>query len=259
MTKYSRALQLSLSAAVVLSMGTCVVSAQDQKPKSVAATSMGMAKDTSLITGVVFDQQGEPVPGASVVTNIKTIGTATDVDGKFVLKIPKGVKVTHLTASFLGMQSQTLALPRDGKPVTFVLQQDDNQLDEVVVTGLFNRNASSFTGSAATYDAEQLKLGGNQNVLKSIQNLDPSFITNNYSTNGSNPNAMDDINLRGNASFSGLQGDYQGNPNEPLFILDGFETSAQTIFDLDMNRVKSVTILKDAAAKAIYAQRQPMV
>ncbi|MDE6394828.1 MAG: TonB-dependent receptor plug domain-containing protein, partial [Duncaniella sp.] len=191
----------------------------------------------------------------AVITDIKGLGALTDADGKFIIKIPKGTKVTDLTASYVGMQTMTLPYEGEGKPVDFVLQNDGNQLNEVVVTGLFDRNASSFTGSASTYNAEQLKMGGNQNLIKSIQNLDPSFITNNYSTNGSNPNALDDINLRGNASFAGLQGDYQGNPNEPLFILDGFETNAQTIFDLDMNRVKLVTVLKDAAAKAIYGSK----
>jgi TonB-dependent SusC/RagA subfamily outer membrane receptor len=66
---------------------------------------------------------------------------------------------------------------------------------------------------------------------------------------------MADITLRGNASFGGLQGEYSGNPNAPLFILDGFEASQEQIFDLDMNRIKSVTILKDGAAKAIYGSK----
>ncbi|MCM1052203.1 MAG: SusC/RagA family TonB-linked outer membrane protein [Paenibacillus sp.] len=221
------------------------------------ATTMAVARNTSAsaITGKVTDSEGEPLAGAAVVSNVKSLGALTNSEGEFIVKVPKGTKVTHLTASFVGMKPLTLSVPTDGSPMNFVLEDDGNQLGEVVVTGLFDRKASSFTGSAATYNADQLKLGGNQNVIKSLQNLDPSFITNNYSTNGSNPNALDDISLRGNASFSGLQGDYQGNPNEPLFILDGFETNAQTIFDLDMNRVKSVTVLKDAAAKAIYGSK----
>lgn len=230
--------------------------AQSTSPQSVSASAMGVAKNTgSIITGTVFDSDGEPLAGAAVVTNVKSIGALTDSDGHFIIRIPQGSKVTELTASFVGMKPLTLSAPEAGKTLNFTLEDDGNQLGEVVVTGLFDRKASSFTGSAATYSADDLKLGGNQNVIKSLQNLDPSFITNNYSTNGSNPNALDDISLRGNASFSGLQGDYQGNPNEPLFILDGFETNAQTIFDLDMNRVRSVTVLKDAAAKAIYGSK----
>lgn len=244
--------------AALLSLSFTCLNAQSTTPQSsVQSTSMAAARPTTAaITGTVYDSDGEPLAGAAVLTNISGLGTLTDGDGKFIIRVPKGTKVTHLTASFVGMQSVTFPYDsEDGRPLDFVLQNDGNQLNEVVVTGLFDRNASSFTGSASTYNAEQLKMGGNQNIIKSIQNLDPSFITNNYSTNGSNPNALDDINLRGNASFAGLQGDYQGNPNEPLFILDGFETNAQTIFDLDMNRVKLVTVLKDAAAKAIYGSK----
>jgi TonB-linked SusC/RagA family outer membrane protein len=226
--------------------------AQSIDNNSVPATTIAVAKVNS-ITGKVVDANGEPLPGASILTNIKGVGTITDTKGYFIIQEPKGQKITELTASFIGMKPQTV--PYKGKSVTFKLEDDANQLNEVVVTGLFDRKASSFTGSAATYSQEDLKLGGNQNVLKSLQNIDPSFVTNNYSTNGSNPNSLDDISIRGNASFTGLQGDYSGNPNEPLFILDGFETTAQTIFDLDMNRVKSVTVLKDAAAKAIYGSK----
>ena len=129
------------------------------------------------------------------------------------------------------------------------------ELEEVVVTGLFDYNSRTFTGSAVSYTQEDLKSIGNNNVLKIIQSLDPAFIVESNSINGSNPNHMADITLRGNASFGGLQGEYSGNPNAPLFILDGFEASQEQIFDLDMNRVKSVTILKDGAAKAIYGSK----
>ena len=71
----------------------------------------------------------------------------------------------------------------------------------------------------------------------------------------SDPNRTPQIQLRGQTSFTNLQGDYQGNPNQPLFILDGFETSIEKVYDLDMNRVQSVTLLKDAAAKAIYGSK----
>ncbi|MBD5333221.1 MAG: SusC/RagA family TonB-linked outer membrane protein [Bacteroides sp.] len=253
------ALRVAVAAATLITLGSdLVLNAQTAlgNGRSVPATGMALAQSTaSIITGKVIDAQGEPLAGAAVVTDSKGLGALTNADGVYVIKVPSSTKVTTVTASFVGMKPLTQPVPSDGKPLDFTLSEDGNQLNEVVVTGLFDRKASSFTGSAATYSAEDLKLGGNQNVIKSLQNLDPSFITNNYSTNGSNPNALDDISLRGNASFSGLQGDYSGNPNEPLFILDGFETSAQTIFDLDMNRVKSVTILKDAAAKAIYGSK----
>ncbi|MFR4037675.1 MAG: TonB-dependent receptor plug domain-containing protein [Butyricimonas faecalis] len=72
---------------------------------------------------------------------------------------------------------------------------------------------------------------------------------------GSDPNRMPTVQLRGQTSFPNLQGEYENNPNQPLFILDGFETTLEKVYDLDMNRVASVTLLKDAAAKAIYGSK----
>lgn len=152
---------------------------------------------------------------------------------------------------------KTVTLPLTGRKDFYEvhMEPDHQQIEETVVTGLFNYRASSFTGSASTYTNEDLKSVGNQNLLKSLANLDPAFIIEDNYLNGSNPNAFNDITIRGNTSFAGLQSDYDGNPNEPLFIVDGFESTREAVFDLDMNRVKSVTILKDAAAKAMYGAK----
>lgn len=246
-------MRASVAAALLLSAGTLPMLAQGQR--SVTATTMGAAQsNAALVTGSVLDSNGEPLAGATISTNIKGVAAVTDENGVFRIKVPKGKKVTSLTATYIGMLNQTIDY-RQGATVTFHMKENSQELGEVVVTGLFNRTESSFTGSAATFTSQDLKRGGNQNVLKSLQALDPSLSINNYNAQGSNPNAVNEISIRGNASFAGLQGDYAGNPNEPLFILDGFESTAQTIFDLDMNRVKSVTILKDAAAKAIYGSK----
>src|SRR5690606_9934288 len=100
-----------------------------------------------------------------------------------------------------------------------------------------------------------LMQAGNQNLLQSLRNLDPSFRIKDNLEAGSDPNRMPDIQMRGTSSLPDLKGEYQANPNQPLFILDGFEATIQKVYDLDMNRVHSVTLLKDAAAKAIYGAR----
>ncbi len=205
------------------------------------------------LTGTVTDVAGDPLPGVNVQTNMAGVGGVTDMDGRFDIAIPEGQQVGEVNFTFVGMMKVTL--PFHGKPLAVIMQDDSQALKEVVVTGLFNYRASSFTGSAATYSKEELKSVGNQNLLKSLSNLDPSFIIEDNYLNGSNPNAFNDITIRGNASFTGMQGEYTGNPNEPLFIVDGFEASREAVFDLDMNRVQSVTILKDAAAKAIYGSK----
>lgn len=95
---------------------------------------------------------------------------------------------------------------------------------------------------------------GNQNLISSLKNLDPTFQIVENLEMGSDPNAMPNLKLRGETSFN-IQGDYEGNQNQPLFILDGFETTLEKVIDLDMNRIQSVTLLKDAAAKAIYGSK----
>ncbi len=195
------------------------------------------------------------MPGANIRIRETKGGAVADADGKFTISLPKGKDLT-VQYSFVGMQPlvKKYDTKRNHLDQTIVLQES-GQMEEVVVTGLFDYRSATFTGSAITYSQEDLKLVGNNNVLKIIQSIDPSFVVDMNSVMGSNPNYMADITIRGNASFGGLQGEYSGNPNAPLFILDGFEATQQQIFDLDMNRVKSVTILKDGAAKAIYGSK----
>lgn len=208
-----------------------------------------------LIQGTVVDSQGEPLPGAHVsIVQTKTI-VITDAKGQFTASVPRGAAV-NMEVSYVGMKTFKKRYDTTKNHINQkIVLEDENTLNDAVVTGLFDYNSKTFTGSAINYSADDLKLVGNTNVLKSIQALDPSFVVNVNDINGSNPNHLQDISIRGNASFGGLQGEYSGNPNAPLFILDGFESSQQQIFDLDMNRIKSVTILKDGAAKAIYGSK----
>ena len=107
----------------------------------------------------------------------------------------------------------------------------------------------------ATYSEKELKTVGNQNVLQSLKVLDPSFIVLENNLSGSDPNATMNLNIGGNTNIVGLETEYTTNPNQPLFILDGFETTLSTITDLSMDRVASITILKDAASTAIYGAK----
>lgn len=210
-------------------------------------------ENRNLIIGSVEDSNGQPLPGVTIRTDDPTIIGVSDERGRFSIAIPNGKKISNVTFSLLGLQSQTVRFT--GRQLNIVLHDEARQIDDVVVTGLFNYRSKSFTGSAQTYTGDELKNISNGNLLKSLATLDPAFVMEDNVLNGSNPNAFNDITIHGNASFSGLQGDYSGNPNEPLFVVDGFESTREQVFDLDMNRVKSVTILKDAAAKAIYGSK----
>lgn len=215
----------------------------------------GRSSDSFIIKGKVEDTAGEPLPGVSIVVKELGGGTTSTPDGTFIIELGKGKKVT-LVFSYIGMQSQEKTY--DGKHnyenEVIVLKDGDLKLNEVVVTGMFTRRAESFTGSASTFSQEDLRTSGNQNLLKSIKALDPSLQIFDNLEFGSDPNKTPQMQIRGATSFN-LKGDYEGNPNQPLFILDGFETNIEKMYDLDMNRVASVTILKDAAAKAIYGSK----
>lgn len=204
------------------------------------------------VSGVVFDNDGIALPGVAVVLSGTTIGIATDLDGKFSIKLPKQSTIL-LKFSFVGMKMQEIEYK--GKPLKVVMEPDEAELDEVVVTGIFERKAESFTGSAATFKAKDLKMVGKQNILQSLKSLDPSFRIAESNEFGSDPNRMPDIEIRGKSSVVGLKSEYGSDPNQPLFILDGFETDIQTIMNLNMERVASITLLKDAASTAIYGSK----
>jgi TonB-linked SusC/RagA family outer membrane protein len=136
-----------------------------------------------------------------------------------------------------------------------ILEEKPEELENVVVTGIFTRNKESFTGSSTTYSQKELKMIGNQNILQNLRTLDASFAIVEDNNWGSDPNRLPDIEIRGKSSVIGLTDQFGTDPNQPLFILDGFETTLTTISDLSMDRVESITILKDAAATAIYGSK----
>ncbi len=206
------------------------------------------------IHGKVTDEQKNPLPGVTVRVKDALIGVATDKDGKYSIVVPGKIVKPVLLFSFVGMTSQEVVYSGN-KEINVILKEEQAEIDEVVVTGMFNRRVESFTGAAATFKKEDILRAGNQNLIKSLKNLDPAFQIMENLEFGSDPNRMPSVQLRGQTSFPDLRGEYENNPNQPLFILDGFETTLEKVYDLDMNRVASVTLLKDAAAKAIYGSK----
>ncbi len=206
------------------------------------------------VIGRVTDNNNEPLPGVNIWLKGTNTGAHTDSEGMFVIKIPDDT--THfLVFTFLGMKDQTIQY--SGQQVlNVVLEEDIAQVNEVsvVATGMFTRNSETFTGAATSYSAEELKSIGSQNILASLKILDPAFSINESTEFGSDPNMLPDIQLRGPSSID-IEGEYSTSPNQPLFILNGFETTVEKVYDMDMNLVESITLLKDAAAKAIYGSK----
>lgn len=211
-----------------------------------------------VISGRVTDEDGNPLQGVSVTVKGTQIGVATDNRGNFSINVELN---QVLIFSYTGMKTEEIKITDLSKSLNVVLTLKDAAMEDVVVMGVRTVKQESFTGAATTVSGEDLRRVGNQNIFQSLKNLDPTvFIMENMSM-GSNPNALPDMNIRGGTSFSealgdpDLKGNYQNKPNQPLFILDGFEASVERIFDLDMNTVQSLTILRDASAKALYGSR----
>ena len=203
-----------------------------------------------ILTGIIVDTYGEPVPGATVMVKSTRQGTISDVNGHFSIRVKKG---DILNISFIGMITQTFVY--EGQNNTMItLKENVAEMEEVVVTGTFTRKANTYTGSVTTVSHEKLQSVGNSNIISSLKSIDPSFMIMDNLDLGSNPNALPDIQMRGQTGFSDVVSG-QTNPNQPLFILDGFETTLTKILDLDMNLVQSVTLLKDATAKAMYGAK----
>ena len=210
-----------------------------------------------IISGTVVDENGEPLPGAHVMQkkmnkSDSQAAVAVDVNGRFMITVPASTK--ELEVSYMGYDTKVVTLTT-AKNYEIALRPSSELMEEVIVTGAFTRKANTYTGSVTTVKGDELLRVGNANLLASLSNIDPSFVKIDNLSAGSNPNAMPDYQMRGQTGFTDLKGEYQSNPNQPLFILDGFETDLTKIIDLDMNMVASVTLLKDATAKAIYGSK----
>lgn len=223
--------------------------AQDSKPM----TSLFRSHTTSeKVGGIVLDENKQPVIGATISLKGSSQGTTTGTNGRFNISVPDSNAV--VTVSYIGYIKTEQKVGRQLN-ITFNLQPDLKTLSEVVVTGIFTRKADSYTGAVVTVKKEDLLKVGNSNILSSLKNIDPSFQILQSASFGSDPNHLPDIQLRGTTSFSDMKDQYQTSPNQPLFIVNGFEQSLTKVMDLDMNLVKTVTILKDATAKAIYGSK----
>ena len=203
--------------------------------------------------GLVYDEELMPLPGAHVrVKGDASKGTVTNEQGEFQLTLPAGNYTLEI--SYVGMKTASIKA-RVGRTLQVQLEPDAQTLKETVVTGIYTRNIESFTGSVSTFTGEELKSVGPQNILKSLSVLDPSFILTDNNLTGSNPNTLMDVSINGKINVTDLTQEYSVDPNQPLFILDGFESTLQEIQDLNMDRVESISILKDAASTAIYGSK----
>ena len=219
--------------------------AQALPPMPIAQTAQQKDQTGKVIKGRVIDGNGEPLVGATIKLKGGNGVYFTDHNGDFEIITKKNRE--EVTVTYIGHVTQTLFV-FPGNETTIPLAADNTSLSEVVVTGFVNKSKVSFTGSQTTVQKEQLLSMGTKNVLESLQSFVPGLVIAENNLAGSNPNKRPDLNIRGRATFD-------GSANMPLFVVDGTEVSADYVYDMDMNDIESVTVLKDASASALYGSK----
>ena len=232
--------------------------AQALPPMPVAQTTQQNDQTGKVIKGRVIDGNGEPLVGATIKLKGGNGVYFTDHNGNFEIITKKTRE--EVTVTYIGHVSQTLFL-FPGNETTIPLAADNTSLSEVVVTGFVNKSKVSFTGSQTTVQKEQLLSMGTKNVLESLQSFVPGLVITENNAAGSNPNKRKELTVRGRTSFdenddpNRRRSVFKGTANMPLFVVDGTEVSVDYVYDMDMNDIESVTVLKDASASALYGSK----
>lgn len=208
-----------------------------------------------IVKGVVIDGQGIPLPGATIVLKGTTSGVVSDSVGRFEIKLPeKGVHV--LVFSFVGMKKQEI--PVSGKEfIEVVLEEDNENLDDVVVTGYQTISKERATGAYSIVDAETLGRKPTSNLAQALVGLVPGLSVVSAPVDGQIRFA---IRGQGTISQVSMGGANWKADNDPLIVVDGFPISGYMLesdpfSSINPNDVESVTVLKDAAATSIYGAR----
>ena len=189
------------------------------------------------VSGTVTDNVlGEPIIGASVVEVGTTNGTITDLDGNFTLQVKSGAQ---LQFSFVGYVTQVLAAAPN---MNVVLSEDNELLEEVVVTGYTTQRKADLTGSVAVVQTKGLKTSSDTDPMRALQGKVAGMT---ITSNGS-PAATATVRIRGIGSFNSNQ--------DPLYVIDGVPTTS-ALNTLNMNDIESMQVLKDAASASIYGSR----
>lgn len=214
------------------------------------------------IRGVVKDKNGDPLPGVTVLVGGTTLGTATDGKGEFLLKVPEQESVA-LHFSFVGMKTRELVFKKGQQPLTVVMEEDSESIEEIVVTGYQQIEKRNLTSSVVTVKTSELQTIGASSIEQMLQGVVPGLSVVNTSAS---PGAAPKIRIRGTATIAGNA--------DPLWVLDGviLENSVpvtaadlnspdvmnmfnSVIGGINPNDIESITVLKDASATAIYGTR----
>lgn len=204
--------------------------------RSTSSVAVDQKVERRTITGVVVDEFGDPIIGASVLEEGTTNGTITNIDGEFVLTVEQ----SKLKITYIGFAPRVLSLLPNKDQYKVVLREDTKLLEEVVVVGYGTQKKVNLTGSVAAVNTKDLQDRVQTDVLKAIQGTVPGV------TVISRPGQTPSINFRGRGNLGS---------SEPLYVIDGAIADATFFSNLDPNSIESISFLKDAASSAIYGSR----
>lgn len=209
------------------------------------------------VKGRIVDEKNDPLPGVTIVVKGTSVGVTSNENGEWAITVPDRDS-SVLVFSFIGMKTQEVQV-KGKSEINVTMEEDVQTLDEVKVinNGIFSRPKENFTGAANEFSGEDIRAISKTSILSALKVLDASFQMPDDNINGSNPNVLPRVQLRGTNSIiqSDMESEYGYISNPPLIIIDGFESDLQTLFDMSPNIVKSITLLKDAAATAIYGSK----
>ena len=256
----SGALNRILLFVYILSLSTNVIA---QNKKNLKET-YNLPPQGNYVYGRVIEKlSNEPMVGVTIRLDGHSTGVITDINGCYVLTLPeKGGLVIY---SYIGFETRKIKVTSRQK-VDVQMVEATESIQEVIVTGYNSIQKESFTGNTTKIEKEDLLKVNPNNLISAIQTFDPSFRIQENLAAGSDPNSLPQFVLRGQTgigettlgqtSTSSISREVlSGNSNLPIFILDGFEVDVEKIYDLDMNSIHSINILKDAAATAMYGSR----
>ncbi len=189
---------------------------------------------------VTSSDDGMPIPGVTVVVEGTTVGTVSDIDGVYKLRVPENA--TTLIFSFVGMKSQKVDIG-NRSVIDIVLETDVLGLEEVIVTAYGTSKKGAFTGSAAQINANDMELRPISNVTQAVEGAAAGV---QVTAGSGQPGSSQEIRVRGYGSVSAS--------NAPLYVVDGVQFSG-TISSINPSDIESITILKDASSTALYGNR----
>nr|MBI1231908.1 SusC/RagA family TonB-linked outer membrane protein [Cytophagales bacterium] len=231
-----------------------------EKARAVGSTSLNMPNGSALamtaenlvglpvdvtVRGTVTDQNGDPIPGATVSVPGTSIGTATDIDGKYTITVPEN---SSLVFSFIGFENQIIEV-NNQSTIDVTLSESAQALDEVVVIGYGTQKKKDLTGAVINVQAEEVMKYKPTSVSEILRSTVPGLSVG-YATNARN---VPDFEVRGDNSMK-ADDNAERRANRPLIVLDGVIFQGD-LAEINPNTIESVDVLKDASAAAVYGSQ----